>query len=180
MSILAHKRRERRQGFSSSKPLQKFFQPQSVAVIGATETSGAVGSTVFQNLVSSGFKGGVYPVNPKRPSIHGRKAYPNISAVPEAIDLAVVVTPAQSVPGVIRECGELGISNTVIISAGFKEIGEAGVKLEYEVLAEARAAGMRIIGPNCLGVMAPQSGLNATFAKGMAKAGNIGFISQSG
>ena len=180
MSILVHKRRERRQGFSSSKPLQKFFQPQSVAVIGATETASAVGSTVFQNLVSSGFKGGVYPVNPKRPSIHGHKAYPNISAVPEPIDLAVVVTPAQSVPGVIRECGELGISNTVIISAGFKEIGEAGVKLEHEVLAEARAAGMRIIGPNCLGVMAPQSGLNATFAKGMAKAGNIGFISQSG
>ncbi|MGZ8938004.1 MAG: bifunctional acetate--CoA ligase family protein/GNAT family N-acetyltransferase [Limisphaerales bacterium] len=180
MSILVHKRRERGQGFSSSRPLQKFFRPECVAVIGATESAGAVGSTVFQNLVSSGFKGRVYPVNPKRPTIHGHKAFANIAAVPEQVDLAVVVTPAQSVPGVIRECGEVGITNTVIISAGFKEIGEAGADLEKQVLAEAHAAQMRIIGPNCLGVMAPQAGLNATFAKGMARPGNIGFISQSG
>ena len=180
MSTLVQKRRERRQGFSSSRPLQQFFHAQSVAVIGATESPGAVGSTVFQNLVSSGFKGRVYPVNPKRATIHGHKTFPNIAAVPKPVDLAVVVTPAQSVPGVIRECGAAEITNTVIISAGFKEIGTTGADLEKQVLAEARAAEMRIIGPNCLGVMAPHHGLNATFAKGMARPGNIGFISQSG
>lgn len=142
MSTLVQKRRERGQGFSGSRPLQKFFQPNCVAVIGATETAGAVGSTVFQNLVSSGFRGRVYPVNPKRPSIHGHKAFPSISKIPEQVDLAVVVTPAQSVPAVIRECGDVGITNTVIISAGFKEIGETGVELERQVLKEAREAGM--------------------------------------
>lgn len=180
MSILAHKRREKNRGIASARPLFKFFHPDAVAVIGATETAGAVGSTVFQNLASSGFKGRLYPVNPKRPAIHGHKAYPSIAAVPEEVDLAVVVTPAQSVPDVIRQCAEVEIENTVIISAGFKEIGAAGAQLEQEVLAEARQARMRIIGPNCLGIMAPHFGLNATFAKGMAKPGSIGFISQSG
>lgn len=180
MTTLALKRRERGRGFSSSHPLQNFFKPESVAVVGATETTGAVGSTVFQNLVSSGFQGKVYPVNPRRPSIHGHRAYPSIAEVPEQVDLAVVVTPAGSVAGVVRECAELGIKNAVIISAGFKETGANGAQLEQEVLAEARRGGMRIIGPNCLGVMAPNSGLNATFAKGMARPGNIGFVSQSG
>ncbi len=163
-----------------NRPLYKFFHPDVVAVIGATETAGAVGSTVFQNLASSGFKGRLYPVNPKRPTIHGHKAYPSIAAVPQKVDLAVVVTPAQSVPDVIRQCADADIENTVIISAGFKEIGSAGAQLEREVLHEAQKAQMRIIGPNCLGIMGPHSGLNATFAKGMAKPGNIGFISQSG
>lgn len=180
MTTLVQKRRERGRGFSISHPLQQFFTPETVAVIGATETSGAVGSTVFQNLVSSGFHGRVYPVNPKRPAIHDHKAFPSIAAVPEQVDLAVVVTPAVSVASVIRECAEQEIKNAVIISAGFKEIGASGAQLEREVLEEARKGGMRIIGPNCLGVMAPHSGLNATFAKGMARPGNIGFVSQSG
>jgi acetyltransferase len=180
MTILAQKRRDKARAIAVNGPLHKFFHPEVVAVIGATETNGAVGSTVFQNIASSGFKGRLYPVNPKRGAIHGYTAFPNIGAVPERVDLAVVVTPAQTVPDVIRQCAEAEIENAVIISAGFKEIGAAGAQLEQEVLKLAREAQMRIIGPNCLGIMAPNCGLNATFAKGMARRGNIGFISQSG
>ena len=161
-------------------PLHPFFAPRAVAVIGATETPGAVGATVFQNLLAGGFTGPVYPINPKRPTIFGKKAYPSISAVPEQVDLAVIVTPAQSVPAVVAECGSRGIRHAIIISAGFKEIGPHGAELERQVLAEARHAQMRIIGPNCLGVMSPHAQINATFAKGIARPGNIGFISQSG
>ncbi len=181
MSTLVQKRKDRaKDGFTRRGSLQKFFEAKSVAVIGASETAGAVGSTVFQNIVSSGFNGSIYPVNPKRSTIHGCKTFPSISGIPEPVDLAVVVTPAPSVPGIIRECGAAGITNSIIISAGFKEIGPAGAELEKQVLAEARATQMRVIGPNCLGVMAPHFGLNATFAKGIARPGNIGFISQSG
>lgn len=180
MTVLAQKRRETARGLAPVRPLQKFFEPATVAVIGATETAGAVGSTVFKNLVAGGFKGRVYPVNPKRPTIHGHKAFPSIADLPETIDLAVIVTPAKSVPGLIHDCAESDIRNCVIISAGFKEIGPEGAALEKEVIAQARRAGIRVIGPNCLGIMAPHCGLNATFAKGIAKPGNIGFISQSG
>jgi acetyltransferase len=110
----------------------------------------------------------------------GVKAYPNISAVPESVDLAVIVTPATTVPGLVRECAHKGVPGAVIISAGFKETGPAGVELEHQVLAEARRGKMRIVGPNCLGVMRPHFGLNATFAADMAQPGSVGFISQSG
>jgi acetyltransferase len=161
-------------------PLDVFFQPESVALVGATENPGSVGRTVLWNLISTPFGGTVYPVNPKRPSILGIRAYPNISAVPEKVDLAVVTTPAKTVPGIIRECVQTGVRAAVVISAGFKELGPEGLALENQVLEEARKGGMRIIGPNCLGVMSPLSGLNATFARGMAMPGNVGFISQSG
>lgn len=162
------------------RPLQAFFSPRTVAVIGATETPGAVGRTIFWNLLSTPFGGTVFPVNPKRPSVMGVKAYPTVAEVPAEIDLAVVVTPASTVPGVIRQCVDAGIGAAIIISAGFKELGPPGAALEAEVLAEARRGSMRIIGPNCLGVMNPLGGLNATFARGMARPGNIAFISQSG
>ncbi|HKS95369.1 MAG TPA: acetate--CoA ligase family protein, partial [Terriglobia bacterium] len=129
---------------------------------------------------SNPFGGTVFPVNPKRPSILGIKAYPSVASVPEKIDLAVVVTPAATVPGVISECADAGVQAAVIISAGFKECGEAGARLEEQVLAEARRGRMRILGPNCLGVMSPLAGLNATFASTIARPGNVGFISQSG
>jgi acetyltransferase len=163
-----------------SQPLDVFFSPKSVAVIGATENAGSVGRTILWNLVSSPFGGTVYPVNPKRPSVLGVKAYPHIAEVPEAVDLAVVVTPAATVPQITHDCGEEGVRAAIVISAGFKEIGPAGAELERQVLAEARRANMRIIGPNCLGVMSPLTGLNATFAAAIARAGNVGFISQSG
>ena len=161
-------------------PLDVFFRPESVAVIGATENPGSVGRTVLWNLISSPFGGTVFPVNPRRPSVLGIKAYPSIKAVPERTDLAVVVTPAPTIPGIIRECVEAGVRAAIVISAGFKEIGPEGAELERRVVEEARRGQMRIIGPNCLGLMSPLTGLNATFARSMALPGNVGFISQSG
>ena len=163
-----------------TQPLDVFFSPKTVAVIGATETANTVGRTILWNLVTSPFGGTVFPINPKRPSVLGVKAYKHISEVPEAVDLAVIVTPATSVPGIIHDCAQEGVKAAVIISAGFKEIGPAGVELERQTLIEARRGNMRIIGPNCLGVMSPLTGLNATFAAGIARPGNVGFISQSG
>jgi len=160
--------------------LEFFFSPRTVAVIGATEKSGSVGRTILWNLINSPFGGTVYPVNPKRSSVLGVKAYSNVAEIPEPIELAVIVTPAATVPGIVRECGQAGAKGAIIISAGFRESGPAGVRLEEEVLAEARAAGVRLIGPNCLGVMRPVTGFNATFAPAMASRGNVAFLSQSG
>lgn len=161
-------------------PLDVFFSPRTVALIGATESEGSVGRTILRNLIGNPFGGVVFPINPKRSSVLGIKAYPSIAEVPEAVDLAVIATPAQTVPGIIRECVQAGARGAIIISAGFKEAGAAGVELERQILAEARRGKMRIIGPNCLGVMSPLTGLNATFAGTMARAGSVGFISQSG
>ncbi len=159
--------------------LDAIFAPKNVAVIGATENIGSVGRTIMWNLITNPFGGAVFPVNPKRPSVLGVKAYPSIRDVPDQVDLAVIVTPSKSVPGLIEDCVELGIRGAIIISAGFKEIGPEGVALEQQILATAKGK-MRIVGPNCLGVMMPHRGLNATFAGGMARPGNVGFISQSG
>jgi acetyltransferase len=163
-----------------SSDLDVFLRPTNVAVIGATETPGSVGSTVFKNLITTPFGGWVFPVNPKRPSVLGVKAYPKIGDVPVQIDLAVIVTPAPSVPALVAECVQAKIKGCIVISAGFKEIGPAGAELEKQILAEARRGKMRIVGPNCLGVMNPLNGMNATFAATMAIPGNVGFISQSG
>jgi len=160
--------------------LDTFFAPKSVAVVGATETAGTVGRTIVWNLISSSFGGTIYPVNPKRPSVLGIKAYPSLSAIPEVVDLIVVVTPAVTAPDIIKEAVDLGIKNAIIISAGFKETGPEGVELERQIMEHARRGNMRIIGPNCLGVMSPTTGLNATFASTIARRGSVGFISQSG
>ncbi len=160
--------------------LDTIFAPKSVAVVGATETPGSVGRTIVWNLMSSSFGGTIFPVNPNRSSILGIKAYPSLSAVPEKIDLIVVVTPAKTIPNIIKEAVDLGIKSAVIISAGFKETGPEGVEFERQILDHARRGGMRIVGPNCLGVMSPTTGLNATFATTIARRGSVGFISQSG
>ncbi len=159
--------------------LDAIFSPKNVAVIGATENPGSVGRTIMWNLITNPFGGAVFPVNPKRPSVLGVKAYPTIKDIPDPVDLAVIVTPSKSVPALIKDCVDLGIRGAIIISAGFKEIGPEGVELERQIMETARGK-MRIIGPNCLGVMMPHYGLNATFAGGMARPGNVGFISQSG
>ncbi len=164
----------------SRRPLDPIFSPKSVAVIGATETPGSVGRTILENLIKGGFPGKIYPVNPKRDTVLGVKAYPSITALPEKADLAVIITPPPTVPGIVKDCGKAGVRGVVIISAGFKEIGPVGVELERQVLGEATKAGIRIVGPNCLGVMVPGAKLNATFAADMAKPGSVGFISQSG
>ncbi|MGE5647336.1 MAG: bifunctional acetate--CoA ligase family protein/GNAT family N-acetyltransferase [Acidobacteriota bacterium] len=161
-------------------PLDVFFEPESVALIGATENPGSVGRTVLWNLISTPFGGTVYPVNPKRSSVLGIRAYPTIGSISEQVDLAVITTPARTVPGIIRECVQAGVRAAIVISAGFKELGPEGLALENQVVEEARKGKMRIIGPNCLGLMSPLTGLNATFARGMALPGNVGFISQSG
>jgi acetyltransferase len=161
-------------------PLNVIFAPKSVAVIGASEREGSVGRTIVWNLMSNSFGGTIFPVNPKRNSILGIKAYPSIAEVPETVDLAVIVTPAPSVPQLVRDCVDAGVKGAIIISAGFKEVGAVGNALEEEIMREARRGNMRIIGPNCLGVMNPISGLNATFANSMARPGSVGFISQSG
>jgi len=164
----------------TTNPLRGLFAPKNVAVIGATEKEGSVGRTILWNLISSPFGGAVFPINPKRPSLLGIKAYPSVRDVPDPIDLAVIVTPSTVIPDIIEECGQAGIRSAIVISAGFKEIGPEGVKLEERLLENARRHKMRVIGPNCLGVMSPVSGLNATFAAGMARKGKVAFISQSG
>ncbi len=164
----------------SPRSLEPIFNPKTVAVIGATDKPGSVGRTVLWNLISSPFGGTVFPVNPKRPNILGIKSYPNIQDVPDQIDLAVLVTPAVTIPGIIKECVQARVQGAIVISAGFKEIGPEGMKLEEQLLDHARRGNMRIIGPNCLGVMNPLIGFNATFATACANPGNVGFISQSG
>src|SRR5215213_4557574 len=163
-----------------TRPIDVFFTPKIVAVIGATDTPGSVGRNVIANLVSSPFGGMVFPVNAKRPSVLGIKAYPNLASVPAQVDLAIVITPAPTVPDVIAECATAGVSGAIIISAGFRETGAAGVELEQRVLDQARRGNIRLLGPNCLGVMRPHSGLNAALASAMARPGPIAFISQSG
>jgi acetyltransferase len=161
-------------------PLDSIFVPQTVAVIGASERAGSVGRAVLWSLVSSPFGGTVFPVSEKRSSVLGIKAFHKIADIPEAIDLAVVVTPAATVPGVVRECVQASVGGVIVISAGFKEHGEPGKQLERQILEEVKGTHLRIIGPNCLGVMNPLTGLNATFAPNIARAGNVAFISQSG
>jgi acetyltransferase len=161
-------------------PLEPFFKPHSVAVIGATETPGSVGRTLLHNLLETPFGGTVFPVNPKRDSVLGIKAYKSVMDIPAPVDLAVIATPAATVPSVIGQCAERGIPAAVVISAGFRETGAAGAELERKILLEARRGRMRVVGPNCLGVMSPLTGLNATFAAGMARPGKVAFLSQSG
>jgi acetyltransferase len=160
--------------------LKSIFTPKNVAVIGATEKEGSVGRTILWNLISSPFGGAVFPINPKHPSLLGIKAYPTIKDVPDPVDLVVIITPAPTIPGLIGECVDAGIPGAIVISAGFKETGPEGAKLEDQILEQARRGKMRVVGPNCLGVMNPISGLNATFAAGMARKGKVAFISQSG
>jgi acetyltransferase len=165
---------------SRRQPLDAIFQPDNVAVIGASEAAGSVGRTLLWNLVSNPFGGTVFPVNPRRDSVLGIEAYDGIRDVEADVDLAVIATPAPTVPGIVEECGQAGVDGLIIVSAGFREVGEEGAELEREAKAAARTHDMRVIGPNCLGVMRPPNGLNATFAGSMAQEGNVAFVSQSG
>src|ERR1051326_42083 len=160
--------------------LDAMFNPDSVAVIGATERAGTVGRTVLHNLLNPAFHGRVYPVNPQRPEILGTKAYKSIREVPGPVDLAILATPAATIPALIGECIDMDVRSAVVISAGFREHGAVGAALEKEVQEQLRRSSMRLIGPNCLGIMNPLIGLNATFGKDAPKAGNVAFLSQSG
>ncbi len=160
--------------------LSSLFTPQSVAVFGASDRPNSVGQIVFQNMLESGFKGKLFAVNPKHETVQDQPAYSNIRDIDEHVELAVITTPAHTVPGIIEQCGEAGVKAAIIISAGFREVGESGLKLERAVVENARRYGMRFIGPNCLGVMRPSIGLNATFNNGGATGGSLALVSQSG
>jgi acetyltransferase len=160
--------------------LDTFFLPRSVAVIGATERPGTVGRTVLRNLVESKFRSKTYPVNPNHAELLGLKAYKTIAEVPEKVDLAIVATPASTVPRIIGECVDTSVKSAVVISAGFRERGKDGAALETQIREQLQRGTMRVIGPNCLGIMNPTIGLNATFANDSPLAGNVAFLSQSG
>jgi acetyltransferase len=164
----------------SRHDLDKLFNPQSIALIGASNKKGSVGYTLLRNLITSEYQGVVFPVNVKAPAVQGIQAYASISHVPSKVDLAVIAVPAKAVPETMRQCGEAGVAAAVIISAGFKEVGPAGVKLEREVSTIAEHYGIRILGPNCLGYARPPLNLNATFAHVVPGSGRVAFISQSG
>jgi acetyltransferase len=166
--------------YSSKSGLDALFLAGSVALIGATERAGTVGRTVLENLQHPSFRGKVYAVNSRHSDICGLKAYPSIGAVPEKVDLAVVATPAPTVPDIIGECVDASVKSVIVISAGFKERGPRGIDLEHQIQKQLRRGAMRLIGPNCLGVMNPTIGLNATFAKDAPRPGNVAFLSQSG
>jgi acetyltransferase len=161
------------------RSLDPLFHPRSVAVIGASATPGSVGNVLMRNLLKTPFGGAIYPVNPKRSHAHGVHCYPNLAAVPESIELAVIATPAAIVPAVVREAVERDVKAAIVISAGFSELGAVGRELEDQIRAAVRGR-MRLIGPNCLGVLRPPSGLNASFAAGMALPGKLALLSQSG
>jgi len=162
------------------RPIDALFTPHIVVVIGATEREGSVGRAIVSNLQTPAFQGKVYPVNPRHRNILGLAAYPSIHEVPGPVDLAVIVTPAATVPAIVRECVAAGVKSAVVISAGFREHGAEGQKLEKQIAEELARGHMRLLGPNCLGVMNPRFGLNATFAQTIARPGNVAFLSQSG
>jgi len=162
--------------------LDSIFHPKSLAVIGASRMPGSVGHSLLANIIDSRYQGIVYPVNPKAKGILGIKCYPRATAIPDAIDLAVIIVPARSVPDILDECGHKGIKGAIIISAGFKEIGGDGIQLEKRVKEIAVKHSIALVGPNCLGIINADSSvsLNATFGTLMPCEGNIAFLSQSG
>jgi len=165
---------------NTAEKLRILFNPKTIAVIGATDSPDRVGYALMRNLIGQGYNGIVYPINPKRMSVFGVRAYPSVSKTPDKIDLAVVATPAPTIPDIVRDCGKAGVEVMVIISAGFMEMGEEGKKLFAEVFETARRYNIRIVGPNCLGFMVPKISLNASFANKIAMPGKLAFISQSG
>ncbi|MBN1685190.1 MAG: bifunctional acetate--CoA ligase family protein/GNAT family N-acetyltransferase [Spirochaetales bacterium] len=163
-----------------TKKLNKLFNPKVIAIIGASARAGSVGHSLMKNIIGSGFDGIVYPINPQRSNVLGVKAYASLEEVPDQIDLAIIATPARTVPEIVEICGEIGVSGVLLISAGFSEIGAEGKKLTERIMQSVRKYGMRLIGPNCLGFIKPSIKLNASFARKMALPGQIAFISQSG
>ncbi|HMB25919.1 MAG TPA: acetate--CoA ligase family protein [Patescibacteria group bacterium] len=160
--------------------LKNFFNPRSIAVIGASAEKKKLGYTILRNIINYGFSGKVYPINLKTKKIQGLKAYPSVKAVPKKIDLAIIVIPAKFVNQVLKECGEKKVENVIVISAGFKEVGGQGKELEKELQKIARKYQINLLGPNCLGLLDSTIKLNASFAEGMIKSGEVAFMSQSG
>jgi acetyltransferase len=161
--------------------LHRIFEPRSVAVVGASDQPGKVGYTLLHNLTTLGYTGEVFPINASRPTVQGRQAWKSLDRLPHTPDLAVICTPAATVPSVVEQCGELGIDGVMIISAGFREVGPEGLQLEQQIRqTQLKFPGMRIVGPNCLGLITPHLKLSASFAHGMPEPGRVAFLSQSG
>jgi acetyltransferase len=160
--------------------LDKIFNPKSVAIIGASDVEGSVGYAIVKNFTQSGYTGKIFFVNIKKPEILGVKTYPSVDQIPEPVDLALIATPAKTVPAVMEDCGKANVKGVIIVSAGFKEIGPEGKALEDKVGETAKKYGIRVVGPNCIGVLRPRINLNATFLDKMPKPGNVAFLSQSG
>ena len=158
----------------------KIFNPQNVAIIGASDVEGSVGYAIVKNFTKTGYSGKVYFVNIRKPEILGVKTYSTVDQIPEPIDLAIIATPAKTVPDVIEECGKVQVKGVIIVSAGFKETGLAGKVLEDKILEVSKKYGVRVIGPNCIGIIRPRINLNATFLDKMPKSGKVAFLSQSG
>jgi len=160
--------------------LDSFFNPRSVAIVGASRQEGKVGYEILANMIEAGYKGGIFPVNPKADEIEGLKCYADLESIPEAPELVLIIVPAKIVPTVMQQCAKIGTKAVVIITAGFKEVGEQGRALEKQVIQTARQAGIRVIGPNCLGLIVPASNLNASFGGDLPAPGGIAYLSQSG
>ena len=160
--------------------LTPLFEPRSVGIIGASDREGSIGSIVFRNMLDAGFKGRLFAINPNREKVFDQPCYKSVDDVPHRLDLAVIATPAATVPAIVDACGHAGTKSLVILSAGFAESGPRGAALERAVLENARRHRIRILGPNCLGMIRPDIGLNASFAQGNAHKGSIALVSQSG
>ncbi len=160
--------------------LDKIFNPQSVAIVGASDAEGSVGYAIVKNFTKNGYQGKVYFVNIRKPEILGVKTYPTVEQIPEPVDLAMIATPAKTVPDIVEDCGRAGVKGVIIVSAGFKETGPAGKALEEKILENAKKYGIRVVGPNCIGIIRPRINLNATFVDKVPKPGNVAFLSQSG
>ena len=160
--------------------LHRMFNPESIAVVGASEKKGSIGFSIMKNLVKSGFKGDLFPVNPKHRTIMGLPSVPTVKEIEKSVDLAIIATPIQRAPDIVEDCGQKGFAGAVIVSAGGREIGEKGRIIESKILEKARQYGLRIIGPNCLGIVNTAQLLNASFAHLSPLPGKVAFLSQSG
>jgi len=160
--------------------LHKVFEPKSIAIVGASDREGSVGAQLLDNIREGGFPGEIYPVNPKHRKVQGLKTYPSLSDINHPVDLVVVAIPAAKIPDVMRQCGEHSVGAVIILSAGFSEIGKRGRNLQNEVVDIARTYNIPLVGPNCLGVIRPRVGLNATFAKSGIRTGQVALVAQSG
>jgi len=160
--------------------LENFFNPNSVAIVGASDKKGKVGAEILANMVEAGYKGKIFPVNRKAETINGMKCYPDIESIGQIPDVVIIAIPAKAVPAVMQQCAKIGVKSVIIITAGFKEIGKEGRELEQQIIQIAKQAGIRVIGPNCLGVIVTANNLNASFGGDLPSAGTIGYLSQSG
>jgi acetyl coenzyme A synthetase (ADP forming)-like protein len=160
--------------------LESFFNPKSVAIVGASHRKGKVGYEILKNMIDAGYKGKIFPVNPNAESIEGLACSPDLASIGQKPDLVIIIVPAKIVPSIMEQCASVGAKSVVIITAGFKEIGKEGDALEKQITTTARRAGIRIIGPNCLGVIAPANKVNASFGGALPAVGSIGYLSQSG